>query len=576
MKRILIGFLAMMGFLTVMIILACVGLYSLRHDSSARQLPDRMVLTLSLDGALPETQPQGGLISSIAQQPVATLQDIVQTLDLARQDSRVKGLAVHMDEGNYGVAAVQELREAITRFRKSGKFAYVYADTLGSSPAMGEYWLATAFDQIWLQPLGELAITGFATEMPFAKTLLDKIGVEAEILHEGRFKSMPETVTRTGISDDNRMMTKSLLDNLQQQFSGDVLTARHISKDTLQDAIKNAPLTARDVLADGLIDSIGYRDEFDAFLEQSTNGAPAVAFEQYQANGPRAVPGEKIGLVNVIGALADTDADSSPMSSEVASAETVTAAIADAADQPSIKAIIVRVDSPGGTPMAADMIRRSIELARTQKPVIISMSNAAASGGYWMSVNANAIIAQPGTLTGSIGVFGGKVNLAPLWKKLGVQWDAVSANDTQTSMWSMNKPYDAASRAKVENSIARTYQQFVAHVSKGRKMKPEAVEAIAQGRVWTGQQAVHNGLVDGLGGIEAAMIKAKELAKIPALRPVTLEKFPKPLNPVEQFLNMLQQGSPFHLLGSQIQIWLNQSLTQMLNAVLLNQGQMVK
>ena len=548
-KRVLVGFLAIVGFFVVTFIAITFAVMTLKHDHKARQLPEHMVLTLGLDSGLQEAQSQPSLLESF-NQPSLTLQEIVQTLDLARQDARVKGLAVHMDEGDLGIAALQELRDAVLRFRKSGKFAYLYADTLGSSPAMGEYWLATGFDQIWLQPLGELAITGFATEMPFAKDLLDKVGIEAQILHQGKYKSMPEMATRNAISEDNRAMTHGLLESLQSQFMHDVTLSRHLKDQDLETAMHDAPLIATDLLRDGLIDSIGYRDEFDAYLEQSTNGARAVPFENYQANGPRPIPGEKIALVQVIGTLTNVSPDSASMG-DVVSAEGVSNAIQDAADQHAIKAIVVRVDSPGGTPLAADMIRRAIELARAQKPVVVSMSNAAASGGYWMSVNANAIIAQPGTLTGSIGVFGGKLNLAGLWKKLGIHWDDVAADDSDHSMWTMNKPYSEAAGKKVEASMARTYQQFIQHVAQGRKMSPAAVEAIAQGRVWTGAQGVKNGLVDKLGGLDIAVVRAKELAKISALRPVNLEMFPKPVNPFEQFLQMAQKGLPFKLFGAE-------------------------
>jgi len=547
MKRIIIGFLAIVGFFVVLFTAISILAFSLKNDSKAKQLPEQMVITMALDSDIRETDPQSSLLNSLAE-PKPTLQEMIQTLDLARQDNRVKGLAVHMDEGEYGIATIQELRDAILRFRKSGKFAYVYADTLGNNPAMGEYWLATAFDQIWLQPLGEVAITGFATEMPFGKDFLDKIGVEPEILHQGKYKSMPEMATRNEISPENMAMTKSLLGNLQDQFNRDVTKSRHITNSALAAAMHDAPLTAADMLTNGMIDSIGYQDEFDGYLEQITEGARAVPFENYQANGPRPIPGEKIAIVHVIGTLANTDSKDSPVG-DIVSANEIVSAIQDATDQHNIKAIVVRVDSPGGTPLAADMIRRAIEIARTQKPVVISMSNAAASGGYWMSVDANAIVAQPGTLTGSIGVFGGKVNLEGLWKKLGIHWDEVAATEA-TGLWTMNKPYDAASRKKVEASLSRIYEQFVQHVSKGRKMSPAAVEEIAQGRVWTGDQAFRNGLVDQLGGLDIAIVKAKQLAKISMRRPVSLEMFPKPPNPVEQLVQLLQQGLPFKLFGA--------------------------
>lgn len=559
MKKFLIGFFAIFGVLVMAVAVIGFSVMSIQKDRKVKDLPDRMVLTFDLEGELQEANPQPTVLDSLSA-PLLTLQDIVQTLDLARQDARVKGIAVHIEQGEYGVAAIQELRDAVAKFRRSGKFAYLYSDTLGNSPAMKEYWLATAFDQIWLQPLGELAITGFSAEMPFTKDLLDKLGVEAELLHQGKYKSFPETVTRNTISPENRAMTQSLLASLQKQFDHDVVTTRRMKADRLHGLMMESPIIAADALSAGLIDAVGYHDEFDNYLEQKTGGALPVEFDDYRANGPRAVPGDKIALINVLGALTNV-AKEQARSGEIVSADDIGNAIEDAGNTPAIKAIIVRVDSPGGTPLAADMIRRSIELAKSRKPVIISMGDMAASGGYWMSVDADRLIAQPGTMTGSIGVFGGKLNLQKLWEKLGVRWDAVGDPDN-ASLWSMNQPFSEKARAKIERSMARTYHQFITRVSTGRRMSPEKVESLAQGRVWTGEQAHRNGLVDRLGGLDVAITAARDLAKIPATRPVNLEIFPKPLNPLEQLFQMLKQGAPFNLLGAAFADRLTQTMQQ--------------
>ncbi|MDB5478061.1 MAG: sppA, partial [Alphaproteobacteria bacterium] len=234
MKRIIVGFFAVIGFLVIALIVIGVTI-SVRSNKKQAQLPERMVLSLSLQNGLNEAASDHGVLSSF-ENAEPNLQDIIQTLELARQDARVTGLALHLSAGGIGLSTAQELRDAVFRFRRSGKFAYIYADTLGDGPAMPEYWLATAFEQIWLQPLGELAITGFSTEMPFAKELLDKIGVKANLLHQGRYKSFPEMATRSSISEDNRAMTLSLLQDLQQQFDKDVTRARHLDEKTLQTA----------------------------------------------------------------------------------------------------------------------------------------------------------------------------------------------------------------------------------------------------------------------------------------------------------------------------------------------------
>lgn len=558
MKRVIIGIFAAIGFLVVGLIALGLTIASIKRDRNSQELPDKIVLSLSIDDGLSEITQSNSVLSAFSSQGLDA-HALIETLDTARQDQRVIGLVVHIDQGMNGLATMQEVRQAVQRFRRSGKFAYIYADNLGESPAMGEYWLASGFDQIWLHPTGELAVTGFATEMPFLKTLLDKVGVEAEILHAGKYKSYPEMGTRTGISPENLEMTQSLLRSMEQEFLRDITTSRHISSEAMITLMNDAPLSADEAIIDGLVDSIGYRDEFDNYLEQTTKGAQAVPIEAYHENGPRRAPGERMALIQVAGALT-TQPEESAMPGDVVSAEEVSHAIADAADDSNIKAIVVRVDSPGGTPLAADMIRRAIELATTEKPVIVSMSNAAASGGYWMSVSADAIIAQPSTLTGSIGVFGGKINAAALWKKLGVQWDVVSQNG-HPDLWSPNRPYSAQSRAKIDKMMQSTYQQFIRRVSIGRHLPEDKVESLAQGRVWTGAQAVQSGLVDQLGGLDTAVTKAKELAKIAPQKNVTLLPYPKPLSPLEKLVRIAQQGFPGNLFST----WMQQSFTMALN-----------
>jgi protease-4 len=563
MRKFLIGFFAVIGFIVVAIAVIMISFASTKQDRKNREMPSHMVLTLDLKGNLDEATVQPSVLDTLSE-PVPTLQDIVQTLDLARQDSRIVGIAVHLDEGQYGVAMIQELRDAIARFKRSGKFAYIYADTMGDSPAMGEYWLASSFDEVWLQPLGEVAITGFSAEIPFARDLLNKLGVEPEMIHQGKYKSFPESIMRNSISPENREMTTALLDELQTQFDKAVLSTRKIDANKLHELMSQAPISSDAALKAHLIDKIGYRDEFDAYLEQKTGGAEAMEFADYQNDGPRGVPGEKIALVNVLGALTNVQKEDAK-SGDVVSASEISEAIQDAGNQSDIKAIVVRVDSPGGTPLAADMIRHAIEVAKQQKPVVISMGDTAASGGYWMSCDADKIIAQPGTLTGSIGVFGGKVNLQELWKKLGIHWDEIGDSDNN-SMWSMNQPFSDKAKAKIETSMEKTYSLFINHVATGRNMKPEKVQEIAQGRVWTGSQGLKNGLVDQLGGLDTAMASAKDLAKIPSNHPINLEIFPKPLNPIEQLVQMIKQGVPFHLLGASIQDGLNKVMSQKLLA----------
>ena len=563
MRKILWNICAGIGIFFITVVVLIVVVVMSGHKPERAELPDKIILTLSLDQGLPEQSVPQNVVTALEQgENILSLQQIIQTLDQARLDQRVQGLTVNLRDGDFGLASVQELRGAIQRFRRSGKFAYVYAETLGSHPAMAEYWLASAFDKIWLQPLGELAITGFAAEIPFGRVALDKLGVEPELLHVGKYKSYPEMLMRSASSLENRAMTEDMLRVLTRQFTRDVMQARHMSLKELERGIADSPLGARQALAGKLIDSVGYQDEFDGFVEQKTKGGEPVDFSFYQQNGPRPIPGEKMALIKVLGGLA-TQNDTGPMAHDAVIAEEVVQAIQDAVEQKHIKAIVIRLDSPGGTPLAADMIRRAIALARERKPVVVSMSNTAASGGYWMSVDANKIVAQPATLTGSIGVFGGKINLAGVWRKLGVVWESFPENAGQ-DMWSLQRPYSQNSREKVQRRMQETYDVFVGHVASGRKMKRSQVEELAQGRVWTGEQAKENGLVDALGGMDVAVTLARDLAKLPIGRSINLEPFPKEKTLFEQLMDMLDHGAPLHLVG----VWMRETIASSLQSML--------
>jgi protease-4 len=399
--------------------------------------------------------------------------------------------------------------------------------------------------------MGSVAPTGFAVELPFVKNLLDKVGVTGEIVHAGKYKSYPETIMRAGASNENRAMTRDILGHLNGVVAADIAAARHIKPATIDTLMRDAPFEAADALIHGLVDSIGYRDEFENYLEQITDGGESVPFEDYQQFGPQAPTGDKIALIHVSGTLPMATPEEA-MTDDIASADAIADALADAGDDDAIRAIVVRVDCPGGTPLAADTVRRAIHLARAKKPVIVSMGTVAASGGYWLSTAATAIVAQSVTLTGSIGVFGGKLQLEHLWKKLGVTWEQFYSG-ADPSLWSLNTPYGAGARAKMNASISATYDAFISHVATGRNMEPDAVRKIAEGRVWTGEQGLQNGLVDVVGGLDVALSTAKSLAKIPARHNVTLDILPKPLSPMEHIIHLLESGFSGDGLGIAIQ-----------------------
>ena len=541
MKKFITKFFTVIGVIVTLMIALVITLAIRQQHSKAGSLPDAMVLSLRIEHSLYEMPEPASLFNPFERTPM-TVQQIVQSLDQATHDPHVKAFVLDLKAGQYGLAQLQEIRDAVARFRQSGKMTLLYADTLGDSPAMGSYYLASAFEQIWLQPIGDLAITGVSAEMPFGRNLLDKVGVTPQILHRGAYKSYPEMMDRTGMSDANREMMTSLLDDIYSNSVKTIAQARNLSEKQVTDFVNQAPLSAEQALIGGLIDSVGYADEVDAYLEQRTQGAQSVALEDYAQHGDENTQHKPayIAYITIEGTLMDVDAEDGLFGSGVASAAAAAEAITDAADHPHIRAILIRVNSPGGSPIAAEIIRRSIVMATARKPVIISMGDSAASGGYWLSAPASAIVAQPATLTGSIGVFGGKIALDRLWDKLGVNWQAVSFGD-HSGIWSTNRPYNDSERRVIEASLDRTYDSFITRVAKGRHLPEASVRKIAQGRVWTGRQAVSLGLVDALGGVDKAVSLTRLKLNIPASQPVQMVPFPEQESPVAQLFKIMRR-----------------------------------
>lgn len=545
MKKFILTFFVVVGVIFTTLITGTIILALKQQNNEATGLPENMVLNLRIQDSLYEVAQPSSLLNPFAQTPM-TVQQIVQSIDHAAADNRVKGLTVYLKSGQYGLAQIQEIRSAVVRFRKTGKLTLVFADTLGDGPAMGTYYLASAFQQIWMQPIGELAITGIGVDMPFGRDLLNKVGVEPQILHRGRYKSYPESLMRNSMSDDNREMTNSMLGDLYTQLTRTMAHSRGISTDALQKLIDEAPLSADKALVSGLIDSVGYNDDIDVYLEQTTEGAESIAMADYAQQALQKKHNKKhhkptyFGYVTIEGTLMDVDAEDGFFGSGVASAEAAASAIDEASQHPRIRALIVRVNSPGGSPIAAEIIRRAIVNASTRMPVIVSMSDAAASGGYWLSAPATKIVAQPATLTGSIGVFGGKVALNGLWDKLGVNWQEITLG-RQAGIWSPHRPYNASEQQAIEESLGRVYDNFIQRVAQGRHLPEDKVLQIAEGRVWTGKQALKIGLVDALGGVSKAVELAKQESHLKATEQTELVTFPEETSAVAQIFKMVQR-----------------------------------
>ena len=539
-------------------------------------LPEKILLQYTLTADLVEVAGKPSLSQPLLR-PAETLHEVIEGLDEARTDPRVQGLLVKMQDPDLSLAQAQELRDAIKRFRAAGKFAWLYSSDLGSmAGGMTDYYIASAFERIWVQPLGGVALSGIALEVPFVKGLLDKIGVTADFVHKGKYKSAPESLTAQGMSPENREMSQSLVSDLYRQVTTDIAKDRNLNAASLQEMINRSPLTVEEAVKAGLIHTIAYEDEVLAAARTAADLAEGVdpinlggyALVAGSTNLKKGVSGflskltrkqappsalqdkKKIALIYGAGEIVPYGRQSHVSIGEKGmEAQKIVAAFKRAMEDDDVAAIVFRIDSPGGSPGAAETIYRAVTLAQKKgKPVIVSMGSYAASGGYWIAAPANKIVAQPATLTGSIGVFGGKFSLAGLWEHLGIGWEAVSEGEN-ARMWSPNQKFTATQKEQFEKSMQNIYDAFITRVAEGRKLDRAVVESLAEGRVYTGQQAFDQKLVDALGGIDVAVSLAKAEAKIDPTQEVPVVRYPRPQSTLESFITLAMEGAfaPFDL-----------------------------
>jgi protease IV len=543
-RRIALGVFAAIGVLTLL--LAAGGaIAALLLLPRAPILPDRIVLTLDLREGVDEAPAQEPLdLLGLTTRPTFT--DVIMALDQAGRDSRVKGLVAQLSGEGPGFAQSQELRAAVTRFRSQGKFAYAYADSFGEfGPGTRGYYLATAFEQIHLQPIGALGLTGILLETPLLRGLLDRLGILPSGDKRGRYKSAAEMFTETELSPAAKEELEALADSLDQQVKEGIGAGRTLEPARVAKLIDDGPYLASEAKAEGLVDHLGYWDEVvDQAESRAGHGSELVAVADYARTVPPAGSNAPvIALVRGVGQIQSGKSDYGAASGWIMGADTVAGALAAAADDPAVKAILFRIDSGGGSVVASETIghevRRAVEHG---KPVIVSMGDVAASGGYWIAMDASKIVAEAGTLTGSIGVFAGKPVLSQLWEDVGVNWGRVQRG-ANADMWSTDVDYDARGRARLQAFLDQIYGAFVGGVARGRSLPEAEVQKAAQGRVWTGAQAKGLGLVDELGGFTRALELARAAIGVPADRPVELRVFPPRRTPLEEVFDLLHSGS---------------------------------
>ncbi len=454
----------------------------------------------------------------------------MQLLWQAADDPRVVGLYVEVGDDDAGLARVQELRDAFSRFRGKGKFAIGFAEELGGNgDHFADYYLASALDQIWMQPSGGFQVMGLAVESPFLRGGFDKLGVKVEGGKRWEYKSAPDTFTETGFTAPAKQNLQQLIDSLYGQFIDDVSHDRKIPSERLRQLVDAAPLDPDRAKAEHLVDKIGYRaDAMAAVWQRADNVREMVSLDEYSAEQPRRRSGAPVfALVRIAGAIVSGTASNSPLDSETtAAADDIVDALDAAARAKQVKAIIVRIDSPGGTYPAADAIADGVARARANgKPVIVSMGDVAASGGYLAAVRADAIVAEPTTITASIGVFGMWPVATDLLKTLGVRFERLKVG-SNAGMYSTFLPPTDAQKAAIARELDSIYADFTRQVGDARKLDDARVDRAARGRVFSGNDAKTAGLIDELGGLQTALTLAKAKAGIGASTAVELQRFP--------------------------------------------------
>jgi protease-4 len=500
---------------------------------------ENSVLVLNVGGSLPDYVAEDPLNRFLGRDE-RSLSSLLLQLRKAKADGRVKGVLLDIDFIMSGWGKAEEIRDAIADFRTSGKPVYAYMEY----GANKEYYVATACDRIYVAPIGEVAIVGLAADVMSLGGSLEKLGIKADFYQIGKYKSAPEEYTRKEMSEAHREVLNSMLDDLFNRFVVDVAAARHKPESDIRALIDSAPLRAEEAKQGGLIDDAKYRDEVEGELKKrlgykDDDKLNVVSEAEYRRVEPESLnlnQGEKIAIIYASGAImSGSSTGGGAFGEQTVGSDTISKAIKDAGDDKSIKAIVLRVDSPGGTSFASDIIWHAVEVAKGKKPVVVSMGDVAASGGYYISTGAMKIVAEPSTITGSIGVFAGKPVMKGFYDWIGVNDEYVTRGKF-AAMYRETEPFTKEERAKFESMLNDFYNKdFLPKVAAGRKRDAAYIDSIGQGHVWTGAQAKQNGLVDEFGGLDKAVEIAKQLAHIPADKNVRRVVLPVPRTFLQQY-----------------------------------------
>lgn len=532
-RRLLTG----LGALTLLLALG--GLVWALFLRGPADVPERTVLELDLERGYIENVPRD-FTSQKLHGDGPTVLDVVSALERAADDDRVVGLVAKVGNHGMGLARVQEIRDAVKRFRESGKPAVAWAETFGEvGPGNASYYLATAFDEIHLQPSGDVGLTGLRTETSFLRDALDSLNVRVEGDHRHEYKNAFNTFVDTAYTEAHREATTAVMESQFRQMVRGIAEGRGLDTATVTDHFDRGLFLGEEAVEAGLVDGTAYRDEvYDDLFGRFQEEFELLYATRYlaRAGSPHA-DGTKVALIHGTGPVMRGESEFEwSMWSPSMGSETVTAAFRAAREADDVEAILFRVSSPGGSYVASDAIwREVVRAAGAGKPVVVSMGDVAGSGGYFVAMAADAIVAQPATVTGSIGVLNLKPVMDGMWEELGVDWDAVQTSD-RADMWSTLEGFDEGEWERFQDWLDRVYEDFTTKAAEGRGMELDSLQKIARGRIWSGEDARRIGLVDELGGYATALDRIRRELELDPDADLDLVRYPRPTPVWKQFL----------------------------------------
>ncbi len=532
-------FLLLVGALVFFtLVVAALGVFVLLA-SSGPAIPDESWLVIRLDGDVSEQpMPEDPFAALLGAEAGLSIIEVDSALRKAAVDDRIAGVIVQVGPLATGLGKVQELRAAIHRYRDTTDKPIIGRMEAGGTK---EVYLISACSEVYMPPEGMMLLTGLRFAVTFYKGTLDKLGVEAEFARVGQYKSAVEPFMREEMSEAFREVLESMADDLYGQIVGGIAADRGLTDEQVRAIFDDPPMTAKAAVEAGLVDELLYRDEMEArFKPADAEDWALIGLGDYARVRPQSLglgKGPEVAVIYCEGTI--MPGDSSPPyygGERTMGSATITRVLRDAREDESIEAVVMRIDSPGGSGLASDLIWREVVLTREVKPVVVSMGDYAASGGYYIAMAANSIVAEPGTITGSIGVYSGKFSLAGLYEKVGLSVQTVERGD-YAGLLASSRTFTPEERAKLEEMVADFYNTFITKAAEGRGVETEEIDRVARGRVWTGTQALEVGLVDQVGGFRDALAVAKELAGIDPDDEVSLVVLPVPRTLLEEMLD---------------------------------------